>query len=804
MPFSKTSQPLIPASTRADDGISAVLPATTPLLNRSTPPESGAAGVEPFNTSPLSTAAAPAQGPSTAPGALPSRRRGRPPGAHSRVLREVRALGVHHLAFLRAGFLGMDLADAFERYLAWAETTSDLRHVEHLRQQLLAQFLEAGQRLSERLPGDTQVRADLAVLAQRAPAAAARRLPTLDEWLAESGMDPDLWSEAELLAEYRSAMGLDGTDEDPLAPPQLPQPSEPATPPPADLAKARVQALNRLSGRLVLAPTPADTLGLWFAAPVARRLRKAGLLSLDDLARCINVYGHRWHGRIPGFGARRATQVQAWLRSQADALQTPLRDGLDEPAQQRALRLGLARAQLVPAPQFGLVPLERLALPPSLMGLDGVFRHRGPNALEAVDDLQAVTRWLSRYDERPATQRSYRKEVERFLLFCTRVQNKPLSSVSALDCQAWRQFLQAVPASWVHPVAVERDDPMWRPFRGQPSPASQKQALVIVQTLFEGLVAAGYLMANPMRAVMKGFNLPSPTLPLQRSFGETEWAWLMECAASLGPAGPVRRRLQALLATLAASGLRLDELAQARWADLRRVHLPGLAPSWVLTVTGKRRRQREVPLSDEVVALLNAHLADAQALAAGAGTGARALPSSSAKASASAPSPAPAEPDLLMPVATGLICGLQPSVPQWSLQLGQLRQRPRTGLAGQPLSAAGIHACLKRFFGQAARAARQHPGAQALGLSPQRLEAASTHWLRHTFVRQALVDGAPLEVVSELAGHASLDTTSLYASQELARKIQAVQGLRRRGSGAVDTSPGAASGPGSAGDPAST
>jgi len=52
--------------------------------------------------------------------------------------------------------------------------------------------------------------------------------------------------------------------------------------------------------------------------------------------------------------------------------------------------------------------------------------------------------------------------------------------------------------------------------------------------------------------------------------------------------------------------------------------------------------------------------------------------------------------------------------------------------------------------------------------------------MRHTFVRQALVDGAPNEVVSELAGHASIATTSIDSSQELARKIEAFRGMRRR------------------------
>ena len=81
---------------------------------------------------------------------------------------------------------------------------------------------------------------------------------------------------------------------------------------------------------------------------------------------------------------------------------------------------------------------------------------------------------------------------------------------------------------------------------------------------------------------------------------------------------------------------------------------------------------------------------------------------------------------------------------------------------------------LKRFFAQAAKSAND------AGLDAARFGKASTHWMRHTFVRQALVDGVPIEVVSELAGHASIDTTSIYSTQELARKIRAVQGMKRR------------------------
>lgn len=37
-------------------------------------------------------------------------------------------------------------------------------------------------------------------------------LPSLDEWVQSEGMDPDGWSEADLLVEYKAAFGLDNAD----------------------------------------------------------------------------------------------------------------------------------------------------------------------------------------------------------------------------------------------------------------------------------------------------------------------------------------------------------------------------------------------------------------------------------------------------------------------------------------------------------------------------------------------------------------------------------------------------------------
>ena len=76
-----------------------------------------------------------------------SRPRGRPPGSKAQVIRDARALGIHHVAFVRSSLWGLDLVHSFERYLAWSETTTDVRHVQHRRDGLIEHIIEAGRRL---------------------------------------------------------------------------------------------------------------------------------------------------------------------------------------------------------------------------------------------------------------------------------------------------------------------------------------------------------------------------------------------------------------------------------------------------------------------------------------------------------------------------------------------------------------------------------------------------------------------------------------------------------------------------------
>ncbi len=70
---------------------------------------------------------------------------------------------------------------------------------------------------------------------------------------------------------------------------------------------------------------------------------------------------------------------------------------------------------------------------------------------------------------------------------------------------------------------------------------------------------------------------------------------------------------------------------------------------------------------------------------------------------------------------------------------------------------------------------RPAPTRCALPTRAARLEAASTHWLRHTHITHALVAGAPLEVVQQNAGHDSLAKTPRYVTTEDARCLAAMK-----------------------------
>lgn len=776
---------------------------------------------------------------------------GRPPGTRPGVLGGQGALGHHHFTFVRFVVEGIDVREAWERCLAFSGGINDRRHFVRRLRDICAQIRvgAAGRQLENLaevgLQGLEQhwQRTDVVPEGDQAaeggnssapvandtitPGVAAavvshlaEQLPTLDAWIDErcaaQGIDVDFQSQADWLAEYQAEFGLDaaasaepwqatatahaGSGGEAGQSGSAAAATHSHAVPDAPLAvlawatlSERRAALQRLSDQLVQTAGLPDRTDAWLADSVCRPLRSVGIATLANLADYIDLNGHRWHRRVAGLGAVRAARLVAWLAPLVAELGRPLRDSSLQPAHVVALSRQHQLARLDPTrlQRFGLVPLERLAVPPELSGRQGLFRVPGANTLDnAEDDLAAIRAWLQRHARSPRTYRTYFHASEVFYLWCVSVCRKPLSSLVEADLHAFRAFLAAPPADWVQSRRTDRASDAWRPLRKPLNPISQRLIFAAIGSLYTALFDAGYVRAHPVGGVAPYLKLPRARIDARRSFTESQWACVLATLASL-PNTAATRRTRLVLELGATTGMRLAEICTARHGDLRHELIDG-ALTWMLTFIGKGGREREAVIFDDVKAMLDAHQVDMAAAGIGFDLAAplRTLkppkddetPSEPAAAVQALPDtkeadePQEPRPD---PALRPLVGALRRPVPRWRVDHLGVRTLNREVHQSDQYGAiepSALYQGLKRLFDRAAeRAESQDPP-----LDAKVFRKASTHWLRHFFANNAIDDGVAPAVLSKGLGHADLSTTSIYVNPERRALVAEMSKMRRR------------------------
>jgi site-specific recombinase XerD len=542
----------------------------------------------------------------------------------------------------------------------------------------------------------------------------------------------------------------------------------------------QIRALNELDVLIVSSPRAQDPCSLWLSTSVADRLSRAGILTLSDLARHANLRGYRWFRTVRGVGVTLARRLLSWLEPHAASFGTPLTARALTPQALARLSRGAALQRLHPdsTKAFGIVPLERLVVPPSLDGRSGAFRVPGANVLGVDDDLSALREWLGRYRESPRTLESYTRVTERFYLFCLVRLRKPLSSVVEGDLLAYRQFLQAPDADWVQVGKAERDSAEWRPFKGPLSASSQRHTFTVLASMFTALMEAGYLRANPARGVVPKMKLPAARIDTRRSFTEAQWSLLMRTLRAM-PDTPGLRRGMLVLQLAATTGLRLIELVTARTGDLQQEWMDGQLV-WMLQVQGKGNRLRRVVIFDDVKTLIDGHHRDMAAAGTDFDANARQVRTLLQRHDAGDLQPQD-------PGAAGmrpLVGAIRAAPARWRLDdsgrpvLG--RQGPALSDRFGALDPTALYQSLKRLFRQAARLA-QAKGDLVEQADAQAFANASTHWLRHFFANTLAADNVLPAAMQKLLGHADLKTTSIYINAEERLMVRELGKLRRRG-----------------------
>lgn len=367
-----------------------------------------------------------------------------------------------------------------------------------------------------------------------------------------------------------------------------------------------------------------------------------------------------------------------------------------------------------------LVTLDSLQIPPSLSGAAGANRARGRSQIAAGDDRSAVLSWLARFRDSPATLANYRKEAERLLLWCVTQHGRALSDLTHEDLLVYERFLaNPQPAErWVMAPGVRqpRSSPLWRPFAGPLSPGSQRQALSILNGLFNWLVEAGYLIGNPL-ALSRRKAAPRAAR-MSRFLPHEHWHEVRATISQL-PAESERDAARAartrwLFSLLYIGGVRVSEACLTTMLGFFSRRSPDGRQRWWLEVTGKGGKTRLVPATDELMVEL---------------------------------------------IRYRRSCAL-PDLPTAGDESPLLRS-----LIGEPkaLARSAVHEIVKDVVRRTASRLRATGAGREAAAA--HIERASAHWMRHT-AGSHQSDTLDLKAVRDNLGHSNLATTSIYVHSE--------------------------------------
>ena len=383
-----------------------------------------------------------------------------------------------------------------------------------------------------------------------------------------------------------------------------------------------------------------------------------------------------------------------------------------------------------------IAPLELVRLPDCLDGRTGSNRSTlGHAQIAAQTDIDALKAWLARFLDTRTTFDSYRKESERLLLWSTIELGKPLSSLTHEDLLRYQRFLgDPQPAvRWVMKAGRKwsRFDPDWRPFAGPLAPTSQRQAIIILNTMFSWLVNAGYLAGNPLSLSRQRQRKAKPRIT--RFLDDELWLEVKATIETM-PRDTDRERehfyrVRWLFSLLYICGLRISEVIEnTMGAFFCRRDSEG-EDRWWLEITGKGDKTRLVPATAELMVELARYRRE----------------------NGLSPFPLPGEPTpLLLPIG------------------GKQRSLTRSAM----------HLIVKEVFGRTATRIRER------GTEFERLadlvEDASAHWMRHT-AGSSMANAMDLRHVRDNLGHSSISTTNTYLHTEDDQRHKETEAKHRLG-----------------------
>lgn len=336
----------------------------------------------------------------------------------------------------------------------------------------------------------------------------------------------------------------------------------------------------------------------------------------------------------------------------------------------------------------------------------------------------------------------------RRLFWYARWIDRPISEWTLDEVADYLSFLKAPDETAICTKHIRRWDPRWRPFRKALSDSSVSQSQVIAGSLFKWLVQMQYLRANPFA----GYGLAGKrkrNKKKQTRFIGVEGLELARVAIAGRECTSDRQRSKRardlfVLDLFTKTGLRTSEAISAtmgsiKYARFTPAHRARMADSpegvWVIDVeAGKGGQARTVSCAAIMGALQEYRIA----------YGLPALP-------------APGE-------KTPLILSARRRTPNLrgpSSDRAMRALRRSLGEIEGVTDRSSLYRLVKAIFREAlAWWDARDP------VESDRLERASTHWLRHSFAKSLVAAGADLITIAWNLGHADVNTSLVYIDDE--------------------------------------
>ena len=370
---------------------------------------------------------------------------------------------------------------------------------------------------------------------------------------------------------------------------------------------------------------------------------------------------------------------------------------------------------------MGNLPVRNSVLPEILLsqeldGTFGAFRAAVGGQLVAKNDIDAISTWLRDYSDSPHTLRSYRKEALRLLALATVTLKKPISSLSREDMQDYEEFLTNPGADWAS-KDLPKTGAQRRLFNGPLSNRSVQHAVTIISGMYDYWVAGGYTTVNPLSlrrrvGTRKVNKRKTVERYLDKVLLDQVLAYIESMPRKTQKEVRTYERARWIIRLIYFTGMRVAEAANSKTSDLYK-----RKEKWWINIVGKGQVEGDVPVSDN---LIGEYLRYRKAFGL--------------EVAISGIDETP----LIMPNSNNVA------------RLTQSRLTP-----------AAVYLIVKNIFKDAAKDIAKSDAFQA-----SILEAASTHWLRHSFASHQLDAGVDIRHVQKNLRHANLSTTARYTHSD--------------------------------------